>query len=171
MSQINLTRNLNQAISFDDLKQQLGESFSQLENYLEAQTGVYVIQSQGEEGKKPRPTLKKGDLVFDLNKFTGIVTLQQWDGERLISLGFASIVGPLPQVFNETPTGVQNGINDTFATLQEYALETTRLYLNGQRLKLGIGFDYSESANQTTITFLSIIPIVTDTIIIDYNTQ
>lgn len=168
---LSLTRNLTKVATLPEFQWQMAELVSRLEDYLNGKVDIFIIESKGLNSKKARPTFKKDDLVFDLTTFPGIATLQQWDGEKLVSLGFQTIVGPLPQIYNETPSGVQDGSNTTFNTSSKYALKTTRLYLNGQRLKRGSSFDYNESSNQKTITFISIIPIVTDTIIIDYNTQ
>lgn len=168
---LSLTRNFNQSVDFDGLKSQIIAFVAELEDYLNDQTGVYVIQSQGPSGKIPLPTLKKGDIVFDLNRVTGIVTLQQWDGKKFISLGFQTITGPLPQEHGVDLIGDQDGVNPTFTTPSQYALGTTHLYFNGQRLKRGALFDYDESPDGLTITFISIIPAADDTVIIDYNTQ
>lgn len=170
IKKISLSKNVNQALSLDDLKWQIGESYQRLEDYLNGKIDIYVRDSKTSP-KEPRPNFNKGDLLFDFSATPGVATLQQWDGTKLVFLGFNSIVGHLPQVYNEKPSGVQDGFNFTFNTAFKYALTTTRLFLNGQRLKLGASFDYTEHVNLKTITFISIIPVASDTIIIDYNTQ
>jgi hypothetical protein len=73
--------------------------------------------------------------------------------------------GSSSDIFNEVPTGTKNGVNLIFTLSSNYIATKTRLYLNGQRLK--IGDDYIESgANQ--ITFV-LPPHAQDNIIIDYS--
>ena len=75
--------------------------------------------------------------------------------------------GTSNQIFNETPTGIMNGVNKVFTTSSSFEPKTTRLYLNGQRLKLVD--DYHETgANQITFQMAFIPPISTDNMIIDY---
>lgn len=69
-------------------------------------------------------------------------------------------------VFNETPSGFLNGINTVFTIANNFITNSTQLFLNGQRLRLGSAFDYTESA-PGQITFI-IPPFVTDNLIIDY---
>lgn len=63
-------------------------------------------------------------------------------------------------------TGVQNEVNKVFTLPTPYKSGSTRVYLNGQRLKKGAGNDYTESST-TQITFEDA-PKATDVIIIDY---
>lgn len=87
---VSLTRNLNGGVTLDDLRFQFGEIISRLEDYLNGRVELHVVDTRT---RSIRPTLKKNDLVFDLTKVPGIATLQQWDGEKLVSLGFDTIVG------------------------------------------------------------------------------
>lgn len=68
-------------------------------------------------------------------------------------------------VFGEIPTGVKNGANTTFTTIENFQLETTRVYRNGLREKLDS--TYTESQPNTIV--FSNAPLTTDIIEIDYN--
>lgn len=70
--------------------------------------------------------------------------------------------------FNEVPTGTVNGSNDTFTLANTPTSGTVRLYVNGQRLKVGSGNDYTISS--ATITFESgAIPATGDVLLADYH--
>lgn len=70
-------------------------------------------------------------------------------------------------IITDSPfTGVQDGVNKVFTLPTAYKSGSTRVYLNGQRLKKGSGNDYTESST-TQITFEDA-PKATDVIIIDY---
>lgn len=76
---------------------------------------------------------------------------------------------PEPQVsiYNEIPSGVVDGNNLTFSTLESFRASSTRVFLNGLRVCLGIGKGYQETgANQ--ITF-SEPPLPGDELVIDYD--
>jgi hypothetical protein len=62
--------------------------------------------------------------------------------------------------------GLKNGINLVFTTSATFIVNTTRVFLNGQRLTRGVGYDYIETGtNQITFTNP---PNPTDLIIIEY---
>lgn len=67
-------------------------------------------------------------------------------------------------VYNEVPAGALNNTNTVFTLAYPYAASSTRLFLNGLRMKLGSA--YSESGVQQ-IT-LSEAPHAGDELIIDY---
>jgi hypothetical protein len=90
-SRISLTRNVNGAISLDDLQFQFAEVVARLEDYLNNRIDIHLIDTKTLNA--PRPTFNKGDLVLDLTASPGIATLQQWDGTKLVPLGFDTIVG------------------------------------------------------------------------------
>ena len=69
-------------------------------------------------------------------------------------------------MYNENPSGILDGINTVFTTVFPFVANTTRVYLNGQRQRIGETFDYTESSS-TTITFINS-PHPKDSIIIDY---
>ena len=102
---ISLSRNIAAAQSFEDLRQQVGEFVSTLEDYLNSNINIYII----ERAKQPRPSFNKGDLVFDLTIKPGFATLQQWNGTKLIFLNFSSIAG----LVNLVTQGIGSGINPT----------------------------------------------------------
>jgi hypothetical protein len=63
-------------------------------------------------------------------------------------------------------TGTKNGANVLFTTSATFIVTTTRVFLNGQRLTRGAGYDYIETGtNQITFTNP---PAPTDLIIIEY---
>lgn len=68
------------------------------------------------------------------------------------------------EVYNEFPTGVIDGINTVYTTVNDFEPDTTRLYLNGIRQRLGA--DYLETG-LNEITFDEP-PVVLDGLIIDY---
>jgi len=62
--------------------------------------------------------------------------------------------------------GLKNGVNVLFTTSATFIVTTTRVFLNGQRLTRGAGYDYIETGtNQITFTNP---PVSTDLIIIEY---
>lgn len=62
--------------------------------------------------------------------------------------------------------GARDGSNTNFSTTSNYKPGTTRVYLNGQRLTPGIGYDYVEaSANQISLFYS---PVPSDRLIIEY---
>lgn len=67
-------------------------------------------------------------------------------------------------VYEETPTGTINGINNTFTLANTAITGTVRIYLNGQRLKNILDYTYTGS----TIT-MTTIPFTGDVLIVDYN--
>jgi len=94
----------------------------------------------------------------------------------VFSAGTKDIVNELPahiqqqlekaKVYNETPTGVMNGINLIFTTVLDFLPGSSQVYLNGLRLALGAGLDYTETgANQITMGYA---PSSSDVMIIDY---
>jgi hypothetical protein len=62
--------------------------------------------------------------------------------------------------------GIKDNINTNFNTTLNFVTNTTRVYLNGQRLTRGVGYDYVE-AGTTQITF-ALAPAPTDQLIIEY---
>lgn len=69
---------------------------------------------------------------------------------------------------NETPTGVVDGINPIFTSLNPFVPGTVNVFLNG--LKQDLGIDYSTSGS-TTIRFIVTAPLVTEKVSIDYIKQ
>ena len=64
--------------------------------------------------------------------------------------------------------GARDGVNTNFSTTSPYITGTTRVYLNGQRLTPGSGYDYLE-LNPTQIS-LFYAPLPSDRLIIEYET-
>lgn len=69
-------------------------------------------------------------------------------------------------VVGEVPTGLINGSNDTFELANVPTAGSVAVYLNGQRLLVGAGNDYTISSD--TITMLTI-PASGEVIFVDYN--
>lgn len=72
--------------------------------------------------------------------------------------------GTILDVYNETPTGLINGINAVFTSTYLFIPETLRVHVNGIKLK---PFDEYVSTGMNTITLL-VSPEVSDIILIDY---
>lgn len=89
---------------------------------------------------------------------------------RLLSHSLASVAerslsgGSGTAVFGEVPGGTQNGINTAFTLAHTFQTGTTRVYRNGIRQRLGVG--YTETA-PNTLTFTDP-PISTAEITVDY---
>ena len=62
--------------------------------------------------------------------------------------------------------GARDGSNTNFNTTSNYRSGTTRVYLNGQRLTPGIGYDYIEASINQISLFYS--PLPSDRLIIEY---
>ena len=65
-------------------------------------------------------------------------------------------------------TGARDGVNTNFNTSTSFVTTTTRVYLNGQRLTRGVGYDYVEAG--TTQISLFYAPVPSDRLIIEYQT-
>ena len=72
-------------------------------------------------------------------------------------------------VSNSSFTGLQNGVNKKFVLPYAFMSNSTRVYLNGLRQKIGSGNDYIET-DGNTVEFIDA-PLDTDSIIIDYLKQ
>ena len=73
-------------------------------------------------------------------------------------------IGTINEKINETPSGIQNQTNLEFTTLFTFIANSTKLYQNGMRLKLGV--DYNE-ISPNKIIFIEP-PYQIDKLIIDY---
>lgn len=63
-------------------------------------------------------------------------------------------------------TGAKDNVNTNYNTSQPFLANTTRVYLNGQRLTRGVGYDYVE-AGLIQVT-MALPPAPTDQLIIEY---
>lgn len=106
MGNIAISKNFNNALSFDDLKFMVAEFADQLENHLNEKVDIHLLTSTGPQGNIPRPTFKLGDLIFDF-KIPGVVYLYQWDGTRLITFNLANFAGYI----NLITQGIGSGTN------------------------------------------------------------
>jgi hypothetical protein len=63
-------------------------------------------------------------------------------------------------------SGAKNGSNTNFNTSSNFVTGTTRVFLNGQRLTRGIGYDYVEAGvSQISLVYA---PVPSDQLIIEY---
>jgi len=87
-------------------------------------------------------------------------------------VGSASIGGSgNSSLYNQELIGIRDGFNHVFTVPNNFIIKTTRIYLNGSRLKIGLAFDYIESGAKE-ITFNSEWEILaSDNLIIDYDPQ
>jgi archaellin len=70
-------------------------------------------------------------------------------------------------VTGETPSGTVDGVNATFTLANTPTAGTVKIWVNGVRMNVGAGNDYTISG--TTITFLTgAIPVTGDLILTDY---
>lgn len=106
----------------------------------------------------------KFNFVPQLNKSLYVVYLGR---ELLVSSGPNNALPINVSRCNETPTGNIDGINTVFSTAAPFVPGTTRVYLNGLRLTLGVSKSYRETGpDQIT---LNVAPQTGDEIIIDYD--
>lgn len=66
--------------------------------------------------------------------------------------------------YNEVPTGLINGFNNTFTTAHDFVAGKTIVYLNGLRQRAG--YDYTESGSDQIV--FATAPSVSDTLVMDY---
>jgi hypothetical protein len=71
--------------------------------------------------------------------------------------------GDAEPIFNETPSGVQDGSNTVFTLAEGPQANSTTVYRNGLREYLGVGYTETESG----ITFTTA-PLPDDEITVDY---
>lgn len=102
---LSLARNIQHAVSHEDLKFQIQEFISTLEDHLNSKVNISLINS-ATQAKKVLETLKTGDLVFDF-RIPGVATLQQWDGKRFITFNLANFAG----FINLITQGIGSGTN------------------------------------------------------------
>jgi hypothetical protein len=63
-------------------------------------------------------------------------------------------------------SGIKNGVNTNFNTSSNFVTGTTRVFLNGQRLTRGAGYDYVEAGvSQVSLVYT---PVPSDQLIIEY---
>lgn len=90
-------------------------------------------------------------------------------GAQVIVVAIPGPAGPAGQpgdgagVFNETPTGVKDGVNTTFTLAHTPAVWSTTLYRNGLREVLTVGYTVTGSS----VTFTTP-PLSSDVLTVDY---
>lgn len=70
-------------------------------------------------------------------------------------------------VDGEVPSGLINGLNVVFGTVQPFLPGSTRFYMNGVRQRLGAAYDYTEGVGPTVLT-MTLAPKSGDTLLVDY---
>lgn len=82
--------------------------------------------------------------------------------------GPAQIINPsvFRYIDNEIPTGVIDGVNLSYTTQYLFQPSTVKVYLNGLRLSVGVGNDYTIISNNTIV--MNYAPLSGDTITLDY---
>lgn len=97
------------------------------------------------------------------------VTIAPSDGARVVVVAKPGPPGPTGPsgagtgVFNETPSGTQDGVNAVFTLANTPQSGSTTVYRNGLREVLGTGY----TATSSTLTF-STPPLSSDVIRVDY---
>ena len=84
----------------------------------------------------------------------------------LLTYGTAPIGAQFVIDYDYNIVGLKNNINTTYNTSQSFLANTTRVYLNGQRLTRGVGYDYVEVG--LTQIQVALPPASTDQLIIEY---
>ena len=63
-------------------------------------------------------------------------------------------------------SGAKDGVNTNFTTSSNFVAGTTRVFLNGQRLTRGVGYDYVEAGvSQVSLVYT---PVPSDQLIVEY---
>ncbi len=83
----------------------------------------------------------------------------------ILDARYTAAGGTFIPVTSEVPAGSLNGTNTVFTLTFTPTAGTTRVFLNGLRLKPGSGNDYTAATN--TLTF-SEAPLAGDQILVDY---
>jgi len=66
--------------------------------------------------------------------------------------------------YNDSITGIRDGVNDTFSTTQNYISGSIRVFVNGLRQSEGSDYDYEESAGLDAVVFT--FPIAVDDVLL-----
>lgn len=93
------------------------------------------------------------------------------DSTQTTGLRWANIGAIAQSIYNQDLIGTKDGVNVDFTTPSNYVVNSTRVYVGGQRKKLGLTYDYIETQNglnQNGIRFI-IPPKSTQNIVIDYD--
>jgi len=113
-------------------------------------------------------------LLLDLKQeqLVSGVNIKTVNGNSLLGSGDVSVGGGgggstnLIIDYDYNIVGARDGMNTNFNTTLNFKLGTTRVYLNGQRLTLGVGYDYIEAGlNQISLEYA---PFTSDRLIIEY---
>jgi hypothetical protein len=134
----------------------------------------YVTYSHINNGKI---FVKIDDGVDELNELHDVDApapnngdLLQWNSatSKWVSVPASSIGSVFKIDYDYNIVGIKNNSNTNYNTSQSFLPNTTRVYLNGQRLTRGVGYDYVEAG--TVQVSMSLPPAPTDQLIIEYQT-
>lgn len=155
-----------------------------------ATSGLTLVLQSGEGARMPAvpfyatahpdyqlPTLDNAEKILVTGKSTDTLTFVRAQGAttaksiavgwRISNAVFADDLFNSTMVNNEIPTGTINGSNVDFTITSAFTSGTLRVYLNGQRLRSGVGNDYVETANLRGFT-MQYAPATGDVLLVDY---
>ncbi len=97
------------------------------------------------------------------------VTISPADGTGVVTVNSTGSIGAQFVIdYTYNITGAKDNVNTNYNTSQPFLANTTRVYLNGQRLTRGVGYDYVEAGLIQVSLALPLAP--TDQLIIEYET-
>lgn len=95
------------------------------------------------------------------------VTISPVGGTGVVTINSSGSVGAQFVIdYDYNITGAKDNVNTNYNTSQPFLANTTRVYLNGQRLTRGVGYDYVEAGLIQVTMALPLAP--TDQLIIEY---
>lgn len=95
------------------------------------------------------------------------VTISPVGGTGVVTINSSGSIGAQFVIdYDYNITGAKDNVNTNYNTSQPFLANTTRVYLNGQRLTRGVGYDYVE-AGLIQVT-MALPPAPTDQLIIEY---
>lgn len=112
------------------------------------------------------PILADGEFGLDKDNYLFKIGngIQHWNDLSYYGGGSNTVTSGI-SIYNETPSGIMDGVNRIFTTQFPFVTRTTRVYKNTLKLTLGASNDYTESGpNQ-----INILCILRDTDIITIN--
>lgn len=95
------------------------------------------------------------------------VTISPVGGTGVVTINSSGTIGAQFVIdYDYNITGAKDNVNTNYNTSQAFLVNTTRVFLNGQRLTRGVGYDYVE-AGLIQVT-MALPPAPTDQLIIEY---
>jgi hypothetical protein len=111
-------------------------------------------------------TIADTEGIFQRKIGTALSTteLEFLPDQTYLEITLSPLAGDSGHVINETPSGIMNGANATFNSMNEFKVETLELFLNG--LKLKKLEDYNTSGTNTIQLYAS--PGATENLLLNY---